>query len=155
MNAQKAKRYRLKFMPIFVVIALGTGLFGLLLDLILTGFDTTSIQWQLVPVIIFSVAWSLISTTALVLYFTITISDRGIKGFTFWGQCRFVEWKTIKECRTTNLIGLKHLKVFTLDNRLPLWVPLFLNHMRDFEEDIIILTDQGNCIRSYFETKNA
>jgi len=155
MNTQEAKRYRSKLMPVFVLISLGTGLLGFLLSLILTGFDPRPIQFRVAFTIVFSIAWGLIWSIIAVRYFTLTISGSGIKGYNFWGKYRFVEWKNIKECRTMNLLGLKYLRVFTLDNRSPLWVLLFLNHMHDFEEDIIMLADQGNPMRSYFETRSA
>ena len=151
MNSPKEKKYRSKFLPLFLAIALCTGLLGLLLSMILTGFDIRAFQWKVVFAVIFLIAWSLTWTTIIVLYYTITISESGIKGYNFWGGYRFVEWGTTKECRTMNLLGLKYLRIFTLDNRLPLWVPMFLNHLQDFKRNIINLTDQGNCMRSYFE----
>lgn len=154
MNTQKAKIYRSKFLPYFIFIALVSG-FGLVLGLIIEGFDPKVIQRQVVSAIIFSVAWSLICTTILVLGFTFKISGSGINGCNFWGKYRFVEWNTITDCGTINMLGLKYIRVFTQDNKAPIWVPLFLNHMQDFREDIINLTDHGDSIRSYFETKNA
>jgi len=84
-------------------------------------------------------------------YFKVKLNSRGISCFNFWGIYSFVLWGEIREIKTFNLFGLKYVRVFFRNSRIPLWVPLFITKQSGFSKALFEFAPISNLLRQAFE----
>lgn len=168
MRGSITKKFRCNFKTLFLFISIGSSALIAVFIWVVNGIDLNLPIGDMTFPVVFTVVesvWTVVLSVILSFflstffyyskYLTITLSKSGINGFNTWGKDRFIEWGTIKECKTFNLIGLRYLRVYTFDNKPPLWVPLFLNDEKKFKEALIQFTDSKNSMRYYFELIDA
>jgi hypothetical protein len=63
-------------------------------------------------------------------YFTVTVFREGISSYDFWMKDHTVEWNSITQARSLNLVGLRYVCVDFDDNSRTLWIPKAL---RDYD----------------------
>jgi hypothetical protein len=107
--------------------------------------------------IIFVFLLNLALTTALVLYYKVSINSQGIRCSDFWGKFYFVEWSTITGVKYYGgfwTLGLKFLLVSTTKLSKALWLPLFLNDMPQFKRLVSEYTSTNNPIIIQLNERN-
>jgi hypothetical protein len=86
----------------------------------------------------------------LVECFKVKLKPSGISCFNFWGIYSFVLWDEIREVKTFNFLGLKYIRVFFRNSRIPLWVPLFIKNRRGFSKALTEFAPEDNLLRQAF-----
>ena len=85
----------------------------------------------------------------------VTISLDGITGSTFWGiKSTFVPWDDIDRVKPISLFGTRWLRLFGKSLKRPLWIPLFLKNMSEFQKHVMHCSKEGNPIRKYIDESN-
>jgi hypothetical protein len=83
------------------------------------------------------------------------VSSEGISGNTFWGiKSTFVAWDDIETVKHIRLFGARWLRLFCKSVKRPLWIPLFLKNMSEFQKLVIHYSKEGNPIREYLDESN-
>jgi hypothetical protein len=90
---------------------------------------------------------------AWVTYFATKVGANGIRGFDVFGRKRFMRWDDIGAVRAINLGGLKYLRAFSADGHRPIWLPLFLENRRAFEEGVIAAAPDRNVLRDFLAAR--
>lgn len=94
-------------------------------------------------------------TLVVVLYFTITLTSNGIRGYNFWGIYREVPWNEIKSTKTFYFGFLVYVRVFTKDHKSPLWVPLFMRNRIGFASALSDLSPLDCPLRNHFRHQDS
>ncbi len=85
----------------------------------------------------------------------VKVSRDGITGSTFWGiKSIFVAWDDIDTVKPIRLFGTRWLRLFCKSIKRPLWIPLFLKYMSEFQKRVMHHTNEGNPIREYLDESN-
>jgi hypothetical protein len=84
-------------------------------------------------------------------YYKVKLNSHGISCFNFWGIYSFVLWEEMREIKTFNLFGLKYIRVFFRNSRIPLWVPLFIKNRNEFSKILVESAPVSNLLRQAFE----
>jgi hypothetical protein len=66
------------------------------------------------------------------LAYRVYVLEDGLRGYTGWGTYRTFRWPEINRVRPINLLGLRFLRVLSVQGGPALWVPLFLADMPGF-----------------------
>ncbi|MEM8781133.1 MAG: rhomboid family intramembrane serine protease, partial [Cyanobacteria bacterium P01_G01_bin.49] len=84
--------------------------------------------------------------TAVYYYYTsiITVKSQGILGYDWRGNRSFVAWDEIEIVEPYRFFGCKYFRLFFSNSTTPLWIPLFLENQKQFNQTIIERTDQTN-----------
>ncbi|MEN8146328.1 MAG: hypothetical protein ABFR02_01770 [Campylobacterota bacterium] len=150
MNDTETKKYKIKFLPFFIVVFL-------VLTFCILLYESTNLQTfnlcKIKSVLIFTFSWSFISSIIVTLFLTTDISINSIKGYDVFGRKKFVEWNEITRCKYTNFFGLKYIKLFHESSRWPVWIPLYLKDINGFSDEIIKIVPENNCLRNYFDAR--
>jgi len=97
------------------------------------------------------------AVSALLSFCKVQVSQDGISGFNFWGgitRRAFVRWDEIEEVRPIRFFGLRYLRLFCKSIKKPLWIPLFLNNVNEFQKLVIQYSNEGNDIRGHLDESN-
>ncbi|EAZ91641.1 hypothetical protein [Crocosphaera chwakensis] len=78
--------------------------------------------------------------------FAITVKSQGILGYNWVGHYSFVPWDDIKTVEPYRFFCYKYLRVFFSNSTTPLWIPLFLENQKQFNQVIIERTDKTNSL---------
>lgn len=144
--------FKISFFPIFfysLILAIITFIILVFLD------DELNVNLKAVIfALVFCSLGSALLSLILLNYYKITINSTGVKGTNFWGKSKFVQWPNITSAKKINLIGLKFVRLYPRDGSLPIWIPLFLNNMSEFEDIIIKLTPEGNAAQKFFTSNH-
>jgi hypothetical protein len=85
----------------------------------------------------------------------VKVSQDGVSGSTVWGiKGIFVTWDDIEKVKPIRLFGLRYLRLFCNSKKLPLWIPLFLNNVNEFQKLVIQYSNEGNVIREHLDESN-
>lgn len=90
----------------------------------------------------------------LVECFKVKLKPTGISCYNFWGIYSFVLWNEIREAKIINFLGLKFVRVFFRNSRIPLWVPLFIKNRKGFSAALSGFAPASNLLRQVFEQNN-
>jgi len=145
---EKYKKFRMRFVPpfTFTIILSIIGFSGYLFVTEGINIDWKSCVIALSGMLLFVLLYIL----TIIIYYKVTLTEDGIKGFNFWGKYRFVQWNEINNVKFINFCGLKFLRVFSKNERLSLWIPLFLKDMNDFKHLACTLPQAKNKFREYY-----
>ena len=96
-----------------------------------------------------------LAVSALTTFFKVKVSQEGISGSTFWGVKHiYITWNDIKRVKPIRLFGLRWLRLFCKSIKRPLWIPLFLKNMSEFQKLVMQYSDEGNPIREHLDESN-
>jgi len=95
------------------------------------------------------------ATSALSSLCGVKVSQDGVSGSTVWGiKGIFVTWDDIEKVKPIRLFGLRYLRLFYRSKKMPLWIPLFLNNVNEFQKLVMQYSNEGNVIRGYIDESN-
>ena len=84
---------------------------------------------QLLAIIYF---WAVVSAYILTKAFAVKLTGDAIRGRTFWGSARSLEWPNVADMRPLNIMGFRFLRIYPKEGGAPLWVPLFVKNKAEF-----------------------
>lgn len=86
--------------------------------------------------------------------FSVSIHPEKLHGHTFWGFGSIMSWSEITEVRQRFVLGLPYLILSSeKKNKLPIWLPLFLQHYKDFRREINKHTCPQHPLRLWLEER--
>ena len=105
--------------------------------------------------VFFAPPYSALCTFIITRYFRYSISSRGIGGKNAGGSARFISWDSISSVKPIRFGNLTFIRVLTEDNKLPVWMPLFIRSERAFDDSIREHAPEGNVARTLFITSKS
>ena len=90
----------------------------------------------------------------LVARFTIEVNSEGFRGYNAQSRDRFVPWASMRSTKYLNFGGLRYVRVFSEDEKAPIWIPLFLSRMAAFEASVRDLAPEDNVLRAFFDGRS-
>lgn len=147
-------KFKMPFWAVMWLLIIGNILgFGLLLPFVIDGGAhlTVALLHFFVAVWISTLIADIFLNFICAAYFKVKLKPSGISCFNFWGIYSFVLWDEVREVKTFNLLGLKYLRVFFRNSRIPLWVPLFIKNRKDFSAALCEFAPVSNSLRLAFE----
>lgn len=138
--------YRTTALPYFFAIASTTFIFGNLSGFLVMGHKWRLIEMLLLQTAAFSVVWSLLGTTFLIVTFKVNLSPRGIRGHSIWGVPHYFTWESIIDCKHINMLGFRYLILKSSENTAKIWLPLFIKNKDSFVRKIKKYSMEHTCI---------
>lgn len=138
-KSSDATTYRPSFIRVFfATFLLGAGagaLFAVLLRW--QGVPTENVaSYSFLHVLSIVYLWTMVATAVMVWSFSVTVSPSGIRGRTFWGTARTLEWHDIVGAARKSVLGIRFLRLYTTSKGAPMWLPVFLSGHAAFVEEV-------------------
>ena len=149
--------FRVRFWPYFSLMV-GSSIPTIVIALWLAAPDFLGQRhaWQhviqmsaVVLVFLFAFSWS------LVLCYRYKLGRHDVRGFTFWGLPKQIEWEHIREVRPSSLGKMGYLRIFDDRGGVPIWWPLFVVNPEQMERSLREFAPPDNPVRRYFQEKRA
>jgi hypothetical protein len=123
--------FLLLFAPIFLFGAtVGAGLTIALQAMGHVGYGVVSYMFlQLLSIIYL---WAVVGAYIVAKLFAVKLTGDAIRGRTFWGTARSLEWSNVSDMRPLNIVGFRFLRIYPKEGGAPLWVPLFVKKKAEF-----------------------
>ncbi len=77
-------------------------------------------------------------------FYPLIVNDKGIQGYDMWGNNSFVAWAEIDRIEPYQSFGVRYFRTFCQNSTVPLWIPLFLQKQKNFEQTVFKLTSKTN-----------
>ena len=150
-NKETAPKFKMPFGAVMWMLFIGNlpGFVLLLSFFILK--QRTDLTESFVPLLILALICDVFAGLILIWYFKVKLTPRGISCFNFWGIYSFVLWDEMREVKIFNHFGLKCIRVFFRNSRIPLWVPLFIKNRKSFTAALCEFAPASNLLRQAFE----
>lgn len=139
--------YRIAFLDFFAFLFfILTGATVLIVSLqdVSSGIVRGLLTYPLPLVLLLYFAFSMMVTFLNSLIWSIIIDQHGIKGQTFWGVDRFLSWSEIDAVTCFNLVNLHYWGLYSTERKKSLYIPMFLQNIRSFKEDVLHFTDSNH-----------
>jgi hypothetical protein len=115
--------------PFFLALTVAM-LIGLAPQVALHGLN---LDWEVVARQLVFAAITVLGLLLLAVFlFEVHVSEEGLRCYTFYGNYRTFAWSDINGVRPVNMLGLRYLRVSSVQGGPPLWVPLFLADREGF-----------------------
>ncbi len=145
--------FRMKFIPLALTICFWGFVFGVIISVLLAkvminaliGMDV--ILLCIITALVISIFWSI----GMIILQPVKISAIGLSGYNFWGIKANTDWNSIIKSRKTNFLGLIFIRIYSKNNRLPIWLPTFLTKCEEFKADVIQFSNNENPLREIIE----
>jgi hypothetical protein len=151
MNTPQGYLFRYSFWHLY----LGITFWGLLFTLVFFIANGFPDWYALVLGFVGGALMSMLLTAITVYYYPWYVYSEGLHGYNQWNFPRKIVWADIIQVKKTNFGGLNYLRVFTRGSRSPLWLPLFFENMRAFQECLARFAPEQNPLASYFRNVRA
>ncbi len=123
--------FLLLFTPIFLFgAAVGAGLTMALHAMGHLGYGVVSYTFLQLLCIIY--LWAVVGAYIVAKATAVKLTDDVIRGRTFWGRARSLEWPNVSDMRPLNIMGFRFLRIYPKEGGAPLWVPLFVRKKAEF-----------------------
>jgi hypothetical protein len=146
-------KFKMPFGAVIWLLFIGNFLgFALLLPSMLSQRTHLTVSLQQFSAVIWILAFIFDVFAGLILVecFKVKLKPSGISCFNFWGIYSFVLWDEMREVKTFNCLGLKYIRVFFRNSRIPLWVPLFIKNRSGFSKALSEFAPVDNLLRQAF-----
>jgi hypothetical protein len=152
-NKEATLKFKMPFWAVMWMLIIGNVLgFGLLLPFVIERRThlTVSLLHLIFIVWISALIADILLDFICAAYFKVKLNPRGISCFNFWGIYSFVLWDEMRDAKIFNLFGLKYVRVFFRNSRIPLWVPLFIKNREGFSAALCEFAPTSNMLRQAF-----
>ena len=92
-----------------------------------------------------------ILTFVVIRYFKITITDKYLNGYDFWGIYHSVDWGSIMDVKPIRIAGLRYFRIESTMSKRSLWIPFFLDNISGFKKESIKRLGENNPLKKYLE----
>ncbi|WP_286262008.1 hypothetical protein [Thalassotalea atypica] len=100
---------------------------------------------------IFASLLILIFTLIVIRFYKVTITDKYLTGYDYYGKYHSISWASIVSVKATRFGFLKYIKIESNDTKSVLWVPLFLDGFASFKVEALKRLENNNPLRKYLE----
>ena len=107
--------------------------------------DVRALAFGVVAGIITVVVLSLLACR----FYTIELSESGIRAYSFWGRRRFIRWSEIETIRPFSLINLRYLRLYGSPPSKPLWMAIFIPNLSAFKEMVTKFAPKDSPILTF------
>ena len=121
---------------------------GISITLIIEGVSTGSVLGALIASA--GAALAQLGCTAIaVAYFKVYVRIDRLRGYNAMGTYFEFPWADIEAIRPINFGGLRYTRIASKNDNRVMWLPLFLNHMKEFHKLVVQYTEPGNPLAQY------
>lgn len=154
----KGNAYRPSFMLMFTLLfvlgaASGAGSTAAMEELGLSPHGILSYAFLRLLCIIY--LWASVCALIMVQTLAIRVTQDGIYGRTFWGKARYLAWEDVSTVAMTRTPPLRFMRLFSEDERAPLWVPWFIRKRGRFRQDVLTRVSQDHPLRNLLTQESA
>ena len=121
---------------------------GISIILIIDGVSTGSVLGALIASTGAALA-GLGATASVVAYYKVYVRIDRLRGYNAWGKYFDLPWSDIDAIRPINFGGLRYIRIASKNDNRVMWLPLFLNHMKEFHKLVVQYTEPGNPLAQY------
>jgi hypothetical protein len=102
---------------------------------------------------IFTILFIFVYSWVISLFITVRLTQGGIHGHSFWAIRRMIRWEEIKAAKPFRFLNIRFLRLYPLDGKTPIWMPLFLAKPDEFEQEVRRVAPAGNPILEHLQKR--
>jgi len=142
-RALDKSKENIKFTSKYLIMYLHMLILFFIIVVIDEGLDITWKPFVFGIIVMMPAAW------IFTIYYDITLQDNSIKGYDVYGFYHIVEIDKITDIKPIQIAWLKYVRVLSPELKRPLWIPLFLNDMNLFIDEIEKKSEKNNSLRIF------